>query len=67
MEYRGYKIQGDGTFGLYEVKPLGRGTVPKSLRGKYTTHKDAKVAIDQYESSKEKGRKNGKTTEQGGD
>jgi len=67
MEYRGYKIEGDGTFGLYEIKPLGRGSVPKPLRGKYTNHSQAKVAIDQYESSKDKGRKNVKTTNKGGD
>jgi len=67
MDYKGYKIQGDGTFGLYEVKPQGRGTVPKPLRGKYTNTREACEAIDRYESSKDKGRKNGKTTDQGGD
>lgn len=64
MEYKGYKIEGDGTFGLKMIKPLGRGTVPKALRGQYTGYKEAQEAIDSYESTKGKGRKNGeaKTT-----
>jgi len=65
MEYRGYKIEGDGTFGMKLIKPLGRGTVPKPLRGQYTGYREAKEAIDSYESTKVKGQKNGeaKTTD----
>lgn len=65
MDYKGYKIENDGTFGMKEIKPLGRGSVPKPLRGKYTGYKEAQEAIDSYESTKVKGQKNGeaKTTD----
>lgn len=53
MEYKGYDLSLDRT-GLIEVKPLGRGSSPKVLRGKYTSYKWAKGAVDAYLSSKEK-------------
>ncbi len=46
MEYRGYKIVGDGTFGYKEIKPVGRGSVPTGLRGTWVTVRDATRAID---------------------
>lgn len=67
MEYKGYKIVGDGSFGMKVIKPLSRGTVPLPLRGKYTGYKEAQTAIDTYEATKDKGRKNGKTTDQSRD
>lgn len=47
-EYSGYKIVGDGTFGYKSVKAIGRGSVPKELRGVYTTDHFAKTAVDSY-------------------
>lgn len=46
MEYRGYQIIHDGTFGYKEIKPTGRGSVPLPLRGIWTTSRDAQKAID---------------------
>lgn len=51
-EYNGYKIVGDGTYGYKEIKQLGRGAIHLSLRGKYTTEKVARQAIDQHLASK---------------
>jgi hypothetical protein len=51
-EYNGYKIVGDGTYGYKEIKPAGRGSIHLSLRGKFTTEKVARQAIDQHLSSK---------------
>lgn len=48
MEYEGFKIVGDGTFGYKDIKAIGRGSVPMELRGKYTTAVFAKEAIDTY-------------------
>ena len=45
-EYRGYKIVGDGTFGMYNVKQMGRGKVQASLRGAFTAVDVARKAID---------------------
>lgn len=58
MEYKGYSIESDGTFGMKVIKPLGRGSVPKILRGKFTKYSEAQNAIDRYEATKGKGRKN---------
>lgn len=51
-EYNGYKIVSDGTYGYKEIKPAGRGSIHLSLRGKFTTEKVARQAIDQHLSSK---------------
>jgi hypothetical protein len=51
-EYNGYKIVGDGTFGYKEIKSIGRGAIPNSLRGQFTTEKTAKQAIDSHVASK---------------
>lgn len=53
MEYRGYKIDGDGTYGYKEIKPVGRGSVPMPLRGAWTSAKDAQRAIDNEMNKKE--------------
>lgn len=52
IEYNGYKIVNDDTFGYKEIKPLGRGSIHLSLRGKFTTEKVARQAIDNYLASK---------------
>ena len=58
MEYKGYKIVSDGTFGNKTIKPIGRGSIPKSLRGAFTTDVFAIKQIDAYlrgiEDGKEK-------------
>ena len=59
MEYKGYKIVGDGVYGYSHIKPLSRGSVPAKLNGTYTTKQFAMNAIDFYISNK-KGKVNGK-------
>lgn len=54
MEYRGYIIVSDKTFGYYEVKHTGKGSLPNMLSGKYTRSSFAKKDIDSYLSEKEK-------------
>ena len=60
MEYNGYKIVGDGVFGYNHIKPVGKGSVPSSLRGADTTKTFAQKAIDAYISMNKKGKTNGK-------
>jgi hypothetical protein len=53
MTYRGYKIEGDGTFGYFHIKPSGgKGNVPQTLRGMFTKPKEAERAIDRQLNSK---------------
>lgn len=52
-EYKGYVIVSDRTFGYYEVKHTGKGSLPKALSGKYTKTSLAKLDIDKYINSKE--------------
>lgn len=52
VEYKGYQIANDGTYGFKEIKPLGKGSVHMSLRGKFTNDRIAKVAIDTFLSKK---------------
>jgi hypothetical protein len=52
-EYRGYNIDGDGTFGMKIIKPTTRGSVPGELRGSFTTEYFAKRTIDQFLNAKE--------------
>jgi len=49
MEYKGYVIESDGTFGMSVIKSPGRGgQIPDMFRGSYTKVREAKMAIDQY-------------------
>lgn len=64
MEYNGYRIEHDGSFGMYTIKPLGRGSTPKELKGRYTDYGAAKDAIDASHASK-KGKTNGKADSEG--
>lgn len=59
MEYKGFKIVNDGTFGMWLVKAIGRGSVPKELRGSYTTAVLAQKSIDVHTETK--GKSNGGT------
>jgi hypothetical protein len=56
IEYKGYMIEGDGTFGMKRIKPIGKGSVNMSLRDSYTTYEFAKQAIDTFEAEKEHGK-----------
>lgn len=60
MEYKGYEIDMDG-FGLRSIRPQGRGSVTKALRGKFTKPILAMEAIDKHEASKVKGKADGET------
>lgn len=46
IEYNGYKIEGDKTFGMFLVKPISAGSVPSVLRGAYTKVQEAMNAIN---------------------
>lgn len=52
-EYKGYNIDGDGTFGMKVIKPTSRGSVPNELRGTFTTAHWAEKAIDMFLLTKE--------------
>lgn len=58
VEYGGYGIVSDGTFGFKRIKSIGPGKLPKELRGSFSTTDIAKRAIDFYVDVK--GNKNGK-------
>lgn len=49
MDYKGYKIVGDGTFGMKKIKYPGvGGGLPKQLEGSFTKAQEAMWAIDYY-------------------
>ena len=48
MEYQGYKIVGDGTFGHMVIKSIGPGAIPRDLSGAYTSSEIAQRAVDNY-------------------
>ena len=48
MEYKGFKIVPDGTFGMYEIRQPGSGAMPESLKGAFTSRAFATNAIDNY-------------------
>lgn len=52
--YKGFKIEADGTFGMVSVKPVGKGSSPSALRGAFTSYGVAKLAIDSVVKAKEK-------------
>lgn len=53
QEYKGYKLEADGKFGMVAIKPIGRGSVPKELGGDYTSYFYAQRAVDNYAKGKE--------------
>lgn len=55
-EYKGYMLQGEGSFAMVVIKPLGRGSVPKELRGLYTSYAEAKRAVDRLERTVDDGK-----------
>ena len=63
VEYEGYVIKGDGTFGYVNIHPVGgRGSVPKPLKGSCSKVVDAQKAIDRVRDTDTKGGKNVKAT-----
>lgn len=54
MEYKGYRIVGDGTYGMKHVKHVGRGACPKELLGSFTSTTQAMKMIDQVLSKRGK-------------
>lgn len=61
MEYSGYNIAFDGSFGYHSIKTIGRGSTPADLKGRFTTVKFAQRAIDTYLQTK-KAVKDGKNS-----
>ena len=53
-EYKGFQIVSDGSFGMVSVKPVGKGSAPKELRGTFTSGGLAQKAIDAVVSAKAK-------------
>jgi hypothetical protein len=51
MEYKGYKIVND-QFGNKEVHSIGKGALPKELRGTFTSFREVKKAIDGVKEKK---------------
>ena len=58
MDYKDYRIVGDGTYGQKLIMPKGSGQIPKALVGRYTSEKNAMIAIDRHVAAQEV--KNGK-------
>lgn len=56
MEYKGYKIVADGPYGNKSIKPVGKGSVPKALRGMFTTSYFAQKQIDAHLEGGENGK-----------
>jgi len=59
MEYKGFKIEADGTMGYHHIKQPGSGAVPSALKGRYTTAKFATEAIDAYQPKRGAKKKDG--------
>ena len=61
MDYKGYRIEGLGTFPMVSIKAKGQGQIPAVLQGFYTTTTEAFKAVDMYLESLKKGKRNAKT------
>lgn len=48
VEYKGYSIVGDGSYGFKNIKAVGKGSVNLELRGSFTNAKQAELAIDRF-------------------
>lgn len=59
MEYRGYLIKPLGTFAMYSIHSKGSGSLPKSLKGRFTNYREVTLAIDGHLESLKKGNRNG--------
>jgi hypothetical protein len=56
-EYKGYKIESDGTFGMKRIRSIGKGSLPQMLKGHFSNTGMARRSIDVYLA--QKGNKNG--------
>lgn len=65
MEHKGYRIESMGSFPMLEIKAKGKGRVPDTLTGSYTTQTEAIKAVDLYLASLMKGKRNGKAESAG--
>ena len=61
VEYSGYMVVNDGTYGNLEIRSIGKGALPNILKGSFTKHGFATQAIDSY-ISKNKVKDNGVKT-----
>ncbi|AFE86210.1 hypothetical protein [Salinivibrio phage CW02] len=61
-EYKGYAIV-DGGFNSRKIQSVGKGALPKALKGSYTSTDQAKHAIDVY--GKREGNKRDETVSSG--
>jgi len=52
ISYRGYKIAPLGTFSMYQILVDGKGSLPKELRGNFTSIEIAKESIDAVKDGK---------------
>lgn len=52
IEHKGYRIGGDGTYGMKLIQAIGKGALPKKLRGRFTNFTSAKKSIDLYVGTK---------------
>lgn len=53
MEYKNFKIEGDGTFGMKVIKTIGAGSIPEALKGSFSKVNIAMQAIDFYLAEKQ--------------
>ena len=51
MTYKDYKIE-NNSFSMKVIKPVGRGSVHKTLRGMYTSEREARKAIETFLANK---------------
>lgn len=50
MEFEGFKIEWNGA-GLFAIKPVGKGSVPKELRGLFTHRALAMAEITRFKTA----------------
>lgn len=53
VEYNGYNIDGDGSYGMKLIRTIGRGSLPLELRGHFSNEHEARKAIDKSRALKE--------------
>lgn len=53
MVYNGYEIKLEEDYSCYSIRSIGKGALPKTLQGLFTTTGAASKAIDAYVTSKE--------------
>lgn len=56
MTYKGYRVEGLGTYSLFKIMPPGSGAIPAELSGHFTSTREAFQAIDRSLNGLKKGR-----------